>query len=221
MGLCTIAGLATAQETPGWEVSGGYQYTRFDLGSYPAQSKLSTDTLNIPAFDAKSHVNSSGFNLGVQENLNNWFGGIFLFSGAYPNLNTDVTPQEIALGAPPPPNNGKYIAKQTGQMYTFLFGPQLTLRRSGNVQPFVRGLIGGAHAGFNTNILENGAKLLASDIATPDTSVAFGGGAGVDIRLSPRLYFRGSGDVIRTNFFNDSQAHVSVSAGLSYRVGSR
>ena len=84
-------------------------------------------------------------------------------------------------------------------------GPQLTLRKSTAVQPFVRALIGGGRINIT-----NGPN---------DTNLAFGGGGGVDFRLTPRLYLRVNADFVRTAFFSSVQKGVQTGAGLDYRFG--
>jgi opacity protein-like surface antigen len=221
LGLCAATGLAVAQESPQWEVSGGYQYTRVDVASVPAQANLFTESAGIPNLNIPSSVNASGFNFGVQENLNSWFGGIFQFSGSYPTLNLNITPQLLASGVQTSVPNATYIAQSKGQLYTFMFGPQFTLRKNPYIQPFVRVMLGGARDSLKLNVAENGAKLLASDLQTDDTGLALGGGAGVDIRITNRVYFRAAGDVVRTTLFNDTEKNVCISAGITYRIGSK
>jgi hypothetical protein len=221
LGLCILTGIAAAQETPGWEVSGGYQYTRLDLASLPAQVNLYTESAGLPKLDLGSAKNASGFNFGVQENLNNWFGGVFVFSGSYPAMDLNITQQLRASGIAPIVPDATDIFKANAQVYNFLFGPQFTLRRNPRVQPFVRVLIGGTRANAKANVWENGAKTLAADMQASDTGLALGGGGGVDIRMASHLYFRLAGDFVRTSLFNDTEKNLALSAGITYRIGSR
>ena len=92
------------------------------------------------------------------------------------------------------------------QLLTFMAGPQFTYRKSSVIQPFVRALIGGARYNV-TNV-------------THDTNLAFGGGGGVDIRMSRSLYFRVNADFLRTALFSDVQKFAQGSAGIVYRIGS-
>ena len=213
--------MAMAQEGPRWEVSGGYQYMRMDLGSAPAQMNLATESDGLPNLNLPSKLNGNGFTASVQENLNSWFSGVLDVSGAFSNLNMDTTAEVLAAGAIPALPNASFTEMWKQQLYTFLFGPQFTLRRSPYIQPFIRVLAGGAHTAINANLAENGAKLYENDLRTSDASVAFGGGAGADIRVTDRVYFRLAADLIRTTLFNDTQDNVRVAAGITYRIGSR
>jgi hypothetical protein len=222
LSLFGVAGLATAQEElPVWEVSGGYQYMHTDLASLPAQMNLLTESAGIPNLNLPSGQNANGFNASLQENLNSWFGGVFDFSAAFPNLSMNVTPQVLAAGVTVNPRvpNPTFTALAKEQLYTFLFGPQFTLRRSPYIQPFVRVMAGGAHAGVDTSLALNGAKL--DDTHTSDAGVAFSGGGGVDVRVTDRVHFRVAADLIRTGFFKDTQENVRATATLTYRVGNR
>jgi opacity protein-like surface antigen len=193
-GVCAASTFAAAQEAPQWELSGGYQSTR-DFG--------------LPMFSNLSHLHSSGFNFGLQENLNGWFGGVFNFSASYPMQNTD-----FPLAAP------IYTTESKGQLYTFMVGPQFTLRKNPYVQPFVRVLIGGGRDHLKSDIREIGGAILPSSAVQADeTGLALGGGAGVDVRLTHRVYARLSGEWVRTALFNDVQNNVFWSAGITYRFG--
>jgi opacity protein-like surface antigen len=220
LSLCAVSGLAMAQEAfRDWEVSGGYQYMRADLASLPAQMNLLTESTGIPNFNIPPKLNANGFNASLQENMNSWFGGVFDFSAAFPSLTMNVTPQVLAAGIVPTVTNAAFTAIGKAQLYTFLFGPQFTLRRSSHVEPFVRVMVGGAHGRVDTSLIENGAKLL--DTVTGDTSVAFSGGGGVDIRITDRVYFRIAADLVRTELFNDTQENIRATAAITYRIGGR
>ena len=221
--LCGMAGLALAQDASQWEVSGGYQLTRVDLASLPARVNLLTQSAQIPSLNVPSKLNSIGFDASLQENLNRWFGGVFDFSAAYPSLTRNVTPQALAIlpGASvlPTLTNASYTGIAKGQLYNFLFGPQFTLRRSSRIQPFVRVLVGGSHGRTDANVVYNGVKLYQT--LANDTSVAFGGGGGVDIKVTDRVYFRAAADLIRTSLFNDTEENVRATAAISYRFSVR
>ncbi len=155
-----LSGLASAQSTPAWELSGGYLRTR--------------------QFDPCCG-NANGFTVSLQENRNNWFGGVFEFG--------------LSLA----PHN-------EAQFFTFMFGPQVTYRKSSVLQPFVRGLIGGAR-----DSVTNGPN---------DTGFAVNGGAGLDIRVSQRVFFRLNTGFIRTSVFGTTLKFGQAGAGVVYRFGS-
>ena len=219
-GLCAWAGFAAAQEGSPWEVSAGYQYTRVDLAGLQTQANLFTNSNGLPNVNVGNHVNTNGFNIGIQENLNSWFSGIFTLSGSYPTLALDVTPQLKTLGFLPPDWTAKYVAKASGQLYTFMFGPQFTLRRSAFVQPFVRPLVGGAYATATINASVNGTNLAATDLTPSEGGFALGGGAGFDSRVSSHVYLRTAVDYVKTTLFNATENNLMFSLGIAYRVDS-
>jgi len=69
--------------------------------------------------------------LGVQENINRWFGGVVEVSGTY-------LTNRILLGQ----SGGVDVTLRTRlHSYTFMAGPQLTFRSSSTFQSFVRALL--------------------------------------------------------------------------------
>lgn len=127
--------------------------------------------------------NANGFSAAVQENKNSWFGGVFDVGASFQN-------------------NGP--VRQ--QLFTYMFGPEFTYRKSSRLQPFARALIGGARYSIT-----NGAN---------DTNLAFGGGAGIDVRMTSSFYFRANADFVRTAFFGQVQKYAQASVGVVYRIGS-
>lgn len=94
--------------------------------------------------------------------------------------------------------------------YTFMGGPQFTLRHSSTFQPFVRALVGGA---FSRNSLNK--------VKVEDEGFAFGGGAGTDINFSRMLGLRVAVDYIGTKLFDDTQNNIRGTASLVFRWGSK
>jgi opacity protein-like surface antigen len=215
----TTAASAFAQGT--WDVIGSYQYTRVDQSETAAESKQFTETTGLPTANPASSVNASGFSFGLQNNINSWFGGILTVGGAYPNVNTNITALELASGATPATPNSTYIAKTNEQVYTFLFGPQFTLRpRNRNFQPFVRVLFGMANAQNRITTLEDGVKF-GNDVSSSATTFAFGGGGGVDFHVKENFWIRAAADFVRTSVNSGLQENLAVSVGLDYRIGER
>jgi opacity protein-like surface antigen len=88
--------------------------------------------------------------------------------------------------------------------YSFLGGPQLTLRRHGS-GIFIRGLLGAAR---NTI---SGAT---------DTGFEYGGGGGLDIGLRHHITIRAfQADYLKVRTFGVYQKNVRVSAGLVWHWG--
>ncbi len=92
---------------------------------------------------------------------------------------------------------------------TVTAGPQFTYRKSSKVQPFVRLLIGGANE-----------RTTSAPIKFTETSVAFGGGGGADLRLLPKLYLRAKVDYLRGSYSSQTQEHFQTGVGIVYRFGS-
>ena len=103
------------------------------------------------------------------------------------------------------------------RQFLFLFGPQFSLRKSGNIQPFVHTLFGFENLRLNNDII--------GDIT--DTGFAFAAGGGVDVKaLSSRLSFRlVQADYVLTKFSdssasgNNTNNNLRISTGLVVRFG--
>ena len=103
--LAVVAMPARAQDTPQFELMGGYSYLRADVGG--------------------SDLSMNGWQASVTENLNSWFGGKAEFSGYYANATPVSGPPDINVNA-----------------HSFLFGPQITHRKSSSFTPFAHVLVG-------------------------------------------------------------------------------
>lgn len=94
---------------------------------------------------------------------------------------------------------------------SYLFGPRYSWRETGRLIPFGQFLLGGAHAS-GSFAPGNGGYPGGSN------AVALTAGAGVDIRLTPRLAVRGfQADYYWTHFangVNDHQNNLRISMGL-------
>lgn len=200
---------AQETETPAGEIYGGYQYTRID--THAVQDFFNLQHVldpTIPLVNFGSHQTQHGWNFGVQENMNNWFGGVVDVSGNYGTKSLTIL------------SSGGVTVKTRTRLrsYTFMGGPQLTLRRSSRFQPFGRALLGGAWYSDSTNVLANNVPQIA-EIRESDSGFAIGGGGGTDISFSSHLGMRVTVDYIRTFFFNDSQGNIRSTVGLIYRFG--
>lgn len=71
---------ASAQSTPWWELYGGYQYARTDIGN-----------------SADMH----GFDVSLQENSARWWGGIIDVSGSFQNASTSAQNQNVSSNTKP------------------------------------------------------------------------------------------------------------------------
>ena len=206
--LVLLASSAVAQQFPRAEFFGGYQFNGIDGTLF--QQNLNAVTQSTPSLSPvlSGQARANGWNGSGALNLKNWMGMLFDFSGAYstPSLSLASTPTQL-------------VEKTSMQFYTLMAGPQLTYRHNAAWQPFVRGLGGGVIARLSGNLLSNGTNLFAQDIKSDDQGAAYGGGGGLDIRLTRRIYLRIAGDYIRTNLFALSQNNFRASTGLVFREG--
>ncbi len=107
--------------------------------------------------------NVNGWNAGFVTNFNKWFGIVADVSGYY------SSPFEVLLDLDTRQN-----------VHTFLFGPQFSVRVHPRVIPFARGFVGFSH-------INSGFGIVSFD---SDVEPAYGGGGGVDIKISDRLAVR-------------------------------
>jgi opacity protein-like surface antigen len=210
LSLLFTAVVALGQDTPRWELFGGYQYTRFNTGNAQSELNLASQTLGLPPLLLGSHLNLGGWNTSLQENTNHWLGGVLDFSGSYNTKNLTL------LQAPGVTD----ILRDRIRFYTFMGGPQVTMRQSGRLQPFARALFGGATVTVETTELINGAPAGPS-LKGSNTGFAMGGGGGLDFHMFHHVALRVAGDYIRAYLGDDSAGHLRVSGGLDFRIGSR
>ncbi len=96
--------------------------------------------------------------------------------------------------------DGHYCCEQT--MHNFLFGPQFTLKR-GKLTPFVHGLVG-----FSYGTSFGGFS---------DTTLAFAGGGGLDVKVKDKISIRlFQADYVGTRYVDATQNHFRLSAGLVF-----
>ena len=210
LSLIFLVATAAAQDNPQWELFGGYQFTRFNTGSAQDQLNLATQLFGLPNVPLGSHVNMSGWNTSLQENMNHGLGGVVDFSGNY------ATSNPILLQIPGTTDT----LRDRIRFYTFMAGPQVTLRRSGRLQPFARALFGGATVKVESTEMVNGAPV-SQALSGSETGFAMGGGGGVDFHFAHHVAVRAAGDYIRPYVGGDSQGQLRVSVGLAFRIGSK
>lgn len=204
-----VAG-AAAQDNPQWEVFGGFQYTRFSTGVTQSSLNAATQILGLPPLSLGAHLNLSGWNVSLQENRNSWLGGVVDFSGNY------VTKSFIVLQIPGTTDT----LRNRIRFYTFMAGPQVTMRKNSRLQPFARALVGGARLKVEDTGLENGAPA-TNTLSGGETGFAMGGGGGVDFHFARHVAVRVVGDYIRPYVGGMSEGHFRVGGGVAFRIGSR
>jgi opacity protein-like surface antigen len=137
-----------------------------------------------------------GWNASAARNLNGWLGLAADAGGQYTRLEEPGFRERI-------------------KTHSFLFGPQLSVRRHKRLTPFVRTLFGASHV--STEAVEAGQRFSFSD-----TSFAAALGGGLDIKLSERLALRAfQADYVHTRFFGETQHKGRLSFGLVLRLGKK
>jgi hypothetical protein len=121
------------------------------------------------------------------------------------------------------------VANVQGNLFTYLFGPQIKVRTH-KVQPFVHLLFGGAHSNVYANAFKSictprlGACAFSRAPSSNAFAMAFGGG--IDIPVGHVVSIRPAGvDYLFTNFsnrFNNSnQNNFRYTAGINFNLGSQ
>jgi len=129
---------------------------------------------------------------GTTLNLNGFNTSVTRFVGPWLGLEADVG---AAWGSVP---NGP-----TAKFLWYGGGPHIAFRRNAKIEPWVHGLFGGAHLFPQTAL------------GSPN---AFGyvAGGGVDIKFSPRVFWRVQADFVGTHFFNQWQNNEQVKSGVVF-----
>jgi hypothetical protein len=122
---------------------------------------------------------------------------------------------------------GGFSGNVQGNLFTYLFGPQIKVRVP-KVQPFAHVLFGGAHSNVYGNAFKTicqpvaGACAFSTKPAGDAFAFAFGGGA--DIPINRHVSFRPAEiDYLLTDFnnkFNNGLQHnFRYSAGINFNLG--
>jgi opacity protein-like surface antigen len=178
---------ARAQNTPEWQIYAG--------GSF-SHAEVSPPLPNIRS------LNGWGYNVGVEQYLNTWIGGVMEFSDYYRRPTIDMGP----FGLPG-------IKEQVRSHFLHvLIGPQVC-HNIGNFTAFGRATLGWSRRIFND---QNGF------IKSDEDAFAFGTGGGVDYRLREHISIRPiEGDYILTHFGGDRQNEWKVSTGVVFSWGQK
>jgi hypothetical protein len=180
-----------AQETPRFEVFGGYALTRFDDTSGDSRGH---SLLN--GWDSEFTFNATP-NVGFTADVGGYYG-------------TPSTPSfcEACLFLLP----GKAIPTK---MHTFLVGPQISGRK-GSFRPFVHALFGAAHLSQNISALGIVPGTPPID-ASSGLTVAVGGG--LDTLVTERIAWRVFGDFLGSDLGEHTHKNLRIATGLVFRFG--
>jgi hypothetical protein len=200
-GLCAAIP-ARAQDTPRWELFGGYSFFHTESGKEVVPIDKFGTFPNLPfAIDLGQSLN--GLHGMVAENVTSWFSGVADFGGGF----TSTTVNYTSVGGP--------MLATNRSLFTYQFGPQFSLRKFAPVTVFVHALIGGA---------QNRAKYAPDTSSLSTNAWASEIGGGIDVRVTQHLAIRVlQADWLRTHFpislASDTQNNWSASAGVVLRIG--
>jgi len=202
MGLVVLFSLPTfAQDTPAFEVNGGYTYR-------------SWDTPDSPRF------NMNGWNAGATFNVNHWLGAVANFDGTYNHQAADLADEF------PPVDTAIYTYMFGPRVYPLghhkltpfaqaLFGGSHVNAHSPS---FVCDDVSRRRAGGTT----------CPAFTETDDRFAFSFGAGIDLSIGSHWAIRlADAEYERTGFFGAGsegapyQNNFKYSAGIVYRIGQR
>jgi outer membrane protein OmpA-like peptidoglycan-associated protein len=135
--------------------------------------------------------------------------------------------------------DGKVIAKRSANIFTYLFGPQLTMRKNPKLQPFVHLLFGGAYANTYANAQATGSTASLTGEGGKN-AFALAVGAGLDLKVHKNIAIRlGQADYLMTRFSGrelilgatpgtyvggkeiSNQSNFRYMGGIVFRVGRR
>lgn len=173
----------------------------------PARAQQAT--ASVPQFEV------SGAYSYIRANPANSNGG-FNLNGGSASLSYNFTSRYAAVGEF---GAGQFSGLPSGlssTMYTYLFGPRLSLRKSSRVTPFAQALLGGGRLTASS-----------SGVNAGENGFAMALGAGVDIGLHSHFAIRLiEADYLLTRFASvagasATQNNARVSAGFIFRFGSK
>jgi hypothetical protein len=203
-GVVILLGLsAWAQEFPRFDVGADYSFARFHPNA---------------AYTQGHSLNGGGGDFVV--NINEYLGIKADFQGYGSNTNTFVIPQNVSFP-------GGASGKISGNLFTYMFGPQIKVRMHG-FHPFAHVLLGGAHSNVYANAFKQICQPIAGDCsfskAPAENGFALAFGGGVDIPLGKTFSFRPAEvDYLLTHFTNQfansNQNNFRYSAGIVVSFG--
>jgi hypothetical protein len=198
------------QETPDWELHAGYQFAAYQSEQLQSLVNSLAASIGTSSPNVSTHVNTNGWDVSGQQNLNEWFGGIFDVGGGYGRKRVYFNQ----------PNGTRIPVDFRLSTYTFGEGPQFTLRKSEQVQPFARIIFAGTYSYVSHNALTVNQLVAGAPIpnAASDTAFTVISGGGIDYRLTHSAYIRVGGDYIHTSFAGGAQNNFRVTAGIDFRI---
>lgn len=198
-----LSTMAWSQDVPKAEVGIDYSYVRFS----PALSGTNGHSLNG---GGGTLVLNFGHFVGIEADFQGYGSTTSTFAfGPTPNFPTGA------------------VASVQGNLFTYLFGPQIKVHAH-RVQPFVHVLFGGAHSNVYANAFKNiclPTSGICSFSRSPSSNAfAMAIGGGVDIPIGHVVSIRPAGiDYLLTDFtnpFNNShQNNFRYLGGITFNLG--
>jgi hypothetical protein len=202
--IILVSTIARSQEYPRAETAFDYSYVRY-----------------APNFPGSQGHNLNGGGGAFVLNVNQWLGLKADLQG-YGSSTTHFA------FAPSPTFPAGVTGNAQGNLFTYLFGPQIKIH-SPKIQPFVHLLFGGAYSNVYANafsaVCRPGLGACAFSRAPSNNTFAMAFGGGIDIPIGHAVSIRPVGvDYLYTNFnnrFNNSnQNNFRYSAGINFNLGS-
>jgi hypothetical protein len=152
------------------------------LWSIPASAQSFDASISYSYFrlGGSGGINQNGASGSLAYNPNRWLGFVGDFGGYH------ASPSGVSLNT-----------------YTFLFGPRFTARNPTKINPFVQGLVGGAHVTAGSG-----------GVSASSTPFAFSFGGGVDLGFFPHLALRPQVDYVGLRESGVTTNCTRVSFGL-------
>jgi len=200
LGVVLLFGLAAlAQGAPKFEVTVDYSYARYNA------SHAYTSSYSLNGAGGAIDFNFTKY-LGIKMDLQGYGSNTQNFHAA---AGSTICP----LGC---------SANVQGNLFTYLFGPQIGIR-SGKLRPFAHVLLGGAHSNVYGNLQKVSGVVFSTAPSGNTFALAFGGGVDIAINHSGTIAFRPAEiDYLYTKFNNSAasgQNNFQYKAGVVFNFG--
>ncbi len=180
---------ALAQEYPKAELFMGYQWIRFGT-----------------ALGGNPNINLNGGGGSIAYNFNPALGLKAEFTGAgFGDLSQSAS-------------TGLTTLTRSGNFFTYMFGPQVTIRKSSRVQPYGHLLFGGAFSNYYANLQTKGTVYTGPtyvDAGKHAFALAFGGG--IDVKVHKNVAIR----VAQVDYFMTRFSGRPVSTAGTGSIGAQ
>lgn len=166
----------------------------------------------IELFGGYSHLSLNGAPSTMDSTANGWAGGAYLHLLGPWGIEADYSNH---YGVSPQNGTGYYVPG-----FTELYGPRFTLALP-RIHPFVHALFGTVHGVASFAIPDVPCTPQGCPSFTSrENAVGMAFGGGLNVKATRHVWLRlVQVDYLRTQFTNNTQNDVSVSAGLVFRFG--